>query len=181
MHKNILIALLVVFSVIQYIHIQDNKFYSDNKDAQITDLSVKLNNKRFEIDRIHRKYQKQLEENHYKLTATAYTFSESECDSTPWRSAYGKSSYDGIAVSRDLIASGAFEPGDTVLIINGNNVMVRFVNDTMNARFTNRIDIPAKSKWWAKHHWGKREVKVVNFSAMQRKGEDYGFKYDSQL
>jgi len=168
MKKNVVISALIVMVLLTMNKINDNRIDILRAKNKITDLMVKNRNSETKLRLANKYFYEVINQNHYSLTATAYTFSADECDSTPWQAAYGKSSYDGIAVSQDLIKSGDFCPGDLVLITSGKNVMTRYVMDTMNERFTNRIDIPSKSKWWAKNFWGKRQVQVINLTGVRR-------------
>jgi len=106
--------------------------------------------------------------NEYELTATAYNFVKAQTDSTPEESAFGKSQLAGIAVSRDLLNSGDFWPGDACLIVTSTGrTLLRYVNDTLHQRKKRQIDIPMKTSWLA-NHWGRQQVRVTNLSALRR-------------
>lgn len=89
------------------------------------------------------------------MTVTAYTVSKSECDSTPNQTATMSKPVPGqtIAVSRDK----THMLGRKVYI---QNVGVYYVNDLMNQRFRNSIDICIGSKEEAQR-FGVKQRKVV--------------------
>ena len=87
----------------------------------------------------------------YTVTVTTYNPTRQQCDSTPHITADGTrinprkaSSYRYIALSRNLLKrwGGPFDYGDFV-VIEGAGIYsgVYQVKDTMNPRFTNRVDI----------------------------------------
>lgn len=91
------------------------------------------------------------------VTATAYTAREEECDSQPWVTASGTPSRVGvIAVSRDMEQIG-IELGDLVII---KGMGLFRVEDRMNRRWTNRIDI-LHANLEAARRFAKREVEVM--------------------
>lgn len=101
----------------------------------------------------------------YELDATAYTLDKNETDDDPWLSSFGLSNYAQIGISRDM--NRLFRSGDNVLIhLPDGTKMLRVVNDRMNSRFTNRIDILFKSKTKALK-FGKQKVTVVNLTRLQ--------------
>ena len=91
----------------------------------------------------------------FDVTVTMYNAHASQTDSTPNETADGTvinpnraSEYRYVALSRDLIArwGGPFNYGDYVIVEGtGKQDGVYQVRDTMNARFTKRVDI-LKSK-----------------------------------
>jgi len=87
----------------------------------------------------------------YKVTVTTYNPTRQQCDSTPHITADGThfktwkaSSYRYVALSRDLLSrwGGPFEYGDYI-VIEGTDDRdgVYQVRDTMNPKWTNRVDI----------------------------------------
>ena len=87
----------------------------------------------------------------FKVTVTTYNPTTRQCDSTPNITADGTkfktwkaSSYRYVALSRDLLSrwGGPFEYGDYI-IIEGTQDRdgVYQVRDTMNPKWTNRVDI----------------------------------------
>ena len=87
----------------------------------------------------------------FKVTVTTYNPTTRQCDSTPNITADGTkfktwkaSSYRYVALSRDLLSrwGGPFEYGDYI-IIEGTDDRdgVYQVRDTMNPKWTNRVDI----------------------------------------
>ena len=87
----------------------------------------------------------------YKVTVTTYNPTRQQCDSTPHITADGThfktwkaSSYRYVALSRDLLSrwGGPFEYGDYIVIEGtGDRDGVYQVRDTMNPKWTNRVDI----------------------------------------
>ena len=87
----------------------------------------------------------------YKVTVTTYNPTKAQCDDTPNITADGTkikpwkaSSYRYVALSRDLLSrwGGPFNYGDYI-VIEGTNGWdgVYQVRDTMNPKWTNRVDI----------------------------------------
>ena len=87
----------------------------------------------------------------FKVTVTTYNPTHEQCDNTPNITADGTkiktwkaSSYRYVALSRDLLSrwGGPFEYGDYI-IIEGTDDRdgVYQVRDTMNPKWTNRVDI----------------------------------------
>ena len=94
------------------------------------------------------------------VTATAYTSSVRETDSTPNISAWGDRLKPGmrvIAVSRDLLAMGLTH--GTLVAIEG-FAKEFIVLDKMNKRWKNKIDIYMGNDREAALNWGKRKVKI---------------------
>ena len=87
----------------------------------------------------------------YKVTVTTYNPTKQQCDSTPNITADGTkiktwkaSSYRYVALSRDLLSrwGGPFNYGDYIVIEGtGDRDGVYQVRDTMNPKWTNRVDI----------------------------------------
>lgn len=90
-----------------------------------------------------------------ELTVTAYTASRNECDSTPNVTAIMEKPVAGwtVAVSRDLV----WMLGKKVYI---EGLGVRLVQDLMNERFTERLDVLMPDKKSAKK-FGKKKLNVV--------------------
>ena len=87
----------------------------------------------------------------YRVTVTTYNPTRRQCDSTPNITADGTrinpkkaTQYRYVALSRDLLSrwGGPFEYGDYIVIegTNGRDGVYQ-VRDTMNPRWTNRVDI----------------------------------------
>lgn len=86
----------------------------------------------------------------FKVTATMYNAVESQCDADPLITAgmykinpKKASEHNWVAVSRDLLKrwNGSLDYGDKVLIQGTHKDGIYTVVDTMNKRYTNRIDI----------------------------------------
>ena len=87
----------------------------------------------------------------YKVTVTTYNPTKAQCDNTPNITADGTkfktwkaTSYRYVALSRDLLSrwGGPFEYGDYIVIEGtGKWDGVYQVKDTMNPKWTNRVDI----------------------------------------
>jgi 3D (Asp-Asp-Asp) domain-containing protein len=87
----------------------------------------------------------------FNVTVTTYNPTRQQCDSTPHITADGThfktwkaSSYRYVALSRDLLSrwGGPFEYGDYIVIEGtGDRDGVYQVRDTMNPKWTNRVDI----------------------------------------
>ena len=87
----------------------------------------------------------------YKVTVTTYNPTKAQCDNTPHITADGThfktwkaSSYRYVALSRDLLSrwGGPFNYGDYIVIEGtGDRDGVYQVRDTMNPKWTNRVDI----------------------------------------
>ena len=90
------------------------------------------------------------------VTATAYTAREAECDATPWFTASMEPSRVGaVAVRRDLEAIGL--TFGKIIIIEGYGAFR--IDDRMNARWTNRIDI-LHANLKAANLFAKRELTI---------------------
>lgn len=97
-------------------------------------------------------------DNSLEVTATAYTSSPGETDSTPTLAAWGDTLAPGmksIAVSRDLLKMGLGHNA-TVTIdgLSGEYVVL----DKMNKRWTKKIDIYMGLDKKAAKEWGKKKV-----------------------
>lgn len=95
-----------------------------------------------------------------KVTATAYTSSASETDSTPSLTAWGdtlKPDMKAIAVSRDLIRLGLrHKTKVTIEGLKGEYV----VRDKMHRRWKKKIDIYMGNNRKRAINWGKRKVVI---------------------
>jgi 3D (Asp-Asp-Asp) domain-containing protein len=83
--------------------------------------------------------------------ATAYNSMEWQCDSTPWITASGTRCREGVIATNAL-------PFGTKVLIEGFGDQVFIVEDRMNRRYTERIDI------WMREYddalkFGKRKIK----------------------
>lgn len=95
-----------------------------------------------------------------RVTASAYTSSAGETDSTPTLAAWGdtlKPGMKSIAVSRDLIAMGLTH--NQVVRIEGFTGTYR-VLDKMNKRWKKKIDIYMGNNVKKARQWGKQEVVI---------------------
>lgn len=95
-----------------------------------------------------------------KVTASAYTSSVGETDSTPNLAAWGdtlKPGMKSIAVSRDLIDMGLTHNQE--VRIEGFDGTYR-VLDKMNKRWTKKIDIYMGNDVKKARQWGKQEVVI---------------------
>ena len=107
------------------------------------------------LQEINDELKRQMNVTEFEVTVTMYNPTKGQCDSTPNITADGTrinprkaSSYRYIALSRDLLSrwGGPFNYGDYVIIEGtGKDDGVYQVRDTMNPRFTKRVDI-LKSK-----------------------------------
>ena len=87
----------------------------------------------------------------FKVTVTTYNPTKAQCDDTPNITADGTkfktwkaTQYRYVALSRDLLSrwGGPFEYGDYIIIEGtGDRDGVYQVRDTMNPKWTNRVDI----------------------------------------
>jgi len=95
-----------------------------------------------------------------EVTATAYTSSVGETDSTPTISAWGNRLKPGmrvISVSRDLLAMGLTH-GTLVKVQGFDNDFI--VLDKMNERWTKKVDIYMGNDKRAALSWGKKKVNI---------------------
>jgi 3D (Asp-Asp-Asp) domain-containing protein len=95
-----------------------------------------------------------------EVTATAYTSSVGETDSTPTISAWGDRLKPGmrvIAVSRDLLAMGVTH-GTLVQVEGFDKYFI--VLDKMNKRWTKKIDLYMGNNKRAALNWGKKKVNI---------------------
>ena len=103
-----------------------------------------------------------------KVTASAYTSSVGETDSTPNLAAWGdtlKPGMKSIAVSRDLIDMGLTHNQE--VRIEGFDGTYR-VLDKMNKRWTKKIDIYMGNDVKKARQWGKQEV-VIYWTVEEKK------------
>jgi len=91
------------------------------------------------------------------VAITAYSASVEECDSEPWYTASGSLSRIGVlAVSRDLLSEVGLTYGQVVIL---ENIGVFRIQDTMNPRFSHRVDILMGNPTAAKL-WGRKKVNL---------------------
>ena len=117
---------------------------------------TKLSDKTWEENKMLREKVSELETRYtnkisYEVTVTTYNPTIHQCDSTPHITADGThfktwkaSSYRYVALSRDLLSrwGGPFNYGDYIVIEGtGERDGVYQVRDTMNPKWTNRVDI----------------------------------------
>ena len=110
-----------------------------------------LHEKNMRLIEINDELKRQMDMLEFNVTVTMYNPTKGQTDSTPNELADGTkinphkaSSYRYIALSRDLLArwGGPFNYGDYVIVEGtGKQDGVYQVRDTMNARFTKRVDI----------------------------------------
>ena len=126
------------------------------------------------LQEINYELKRQMNVTEFEVTVTMYNPTKGQCDSTPNITADGTrinpkkaSSYRYIALSRDLLSrwGGPFNYGDYVIIEGtGKDDGVYQVRDTMNPRFTKRVDI-LKSKGSRKFKYNS--VKLYKHNEMQ--------------
>lgn len=91
------------------------------------------------------------------MTITSYRSVPNQTDSSPWITSIGERvNNHGIAVSQDLLRSGKVHYGDTLLI---EGYGLKTVNDCMNARIKNAVDIWVATKE-EEHKVGVRRLRV---------------------
>ena len=116
-------------------------------DKTIDEMHAKI----MTLQEINYELKKQMNMTEFEVTVTMYNPTRGQTDSTPNELADGTkinpnkaSSYRYIALSRDLLSrwGGPFNYGDYVIVEGtGKQDGVYQVRDTMNARFTKRVDI----------------------------------------
>ena len=126
------------------------------------------------LQEINHELKRQMNVTEFEVTVTMYNPTKGQCDSTPNITADGTrinpkraSSYRYIALSRDLLSrwGGPFNYGDYVIIEGtGKDDGVYQVRDTMNPRFTKRVDI-LKSKGSRKFKYNS--VKLYKHNEIQ--------------
>ena len=95
-----------------------------------------------------------------KVTATAYTSTKRQTDSTPYLAAWNnrlKPGIKSIAISRDLLAMGL--GNGSIVTIDGLRGKYK-VLDKMNKRWKKKIDIYMGLNHKKAIHWGKRKVTI---------------------
>lgn len=144
MDKN-LVPTTVIIACIGYVLIASQTIhYFNNYKYQIDSLWAENAELRQEIGRLYESNKS------YQVTATMYHPVRYQTDNTPNQLADGTiidihkaSTYRYVALSRDLLKrwGGPFDFGDFIVVENaGNHSGVWQVRDTMNQRWTNRID-----------------------------------------
>jgi 3D (Asp-Asp-Asp) domain-containing protein len=126
------------------------------------------------LQEINHELKRQMNVTEFEVTVTMYNPTRGQTDSTPNITADGTrinptraSSYRYIALSRDLLSrwGGPFNYGDYVIIEGtGKDDGVYQVRDTMNPRFTKRVDI-LKSKGSRKFKYNS--VKLYKHNEIQ--------------
>jgi 3D (Asp-Asp-Asp) domain-containing protein len=128
------------------------------KNAQVLEKEVK-----FKSHLLNSIFEDDIKEENYSsisVDVSAYSASIDECDSSPHITANGTLSTVGrVAVSRDLLKKGITH-GSRIYIPNQG---VFIVADSMNARFTKRIDLLLANKKAAKLFGVKENVKIYFF------------------
>mgnify|MGYP003114681286 FL=1 len=134
----------------------------------------KMHEKIMTLQEINYELKRQMNVTEFEVTVTMYNPTKGQCDSTPNITADGTrinpkraSSYRYIALSRDLLSrwGGPFNYGDYVIIEGtGKDDGVYQVRDTMNPRFTKRVDI-LKSKGSRKFKYNS--VKLYKHNEIQ--------------
>ncbi len=138
------IVLLALFGMREFTLAQMNK----NMDYIASHLQDRENYHKVWFDAISR-----------QVEITAYNPMKSQTDDRPWETASGRrASLQSLAVSRDLLAKngGPYNYGDTVFV-----VVPFIVDDTMNKRYTNRVDIFLERQWAARI-WGEKVGWIAN-------------------
>lgn len=78
------------------------------------------------------------------MTVTSYRSVPEQTDSSPYYTSIGHRTHpNGVAVSQDLLASGAIKYGDLIYI---QGYGFKIVNDTMNPRHKNHVDMWVETK-----------------------------------
>ena len=141
MIKNSHMYTLLVFYTISVFSIT---WYASTSMDKMHEQIMTLHDINFEL-------KKQMNMTEFEVTVTMYNPTRGQTDSTPNELADGTkinpnraSSYRYIALSRDLLSrwGGPFNYGDYVIVEGtGRQDGVYQVRDTMNARFTKRVDI----------------------------------------
>ena len=134
----------------------------------------KMHEKIMTLQEINYELKRQMNVTEFEVTVTMYNPTRGQTDSTPNITADGTrinprkaSSYRYIALSRDLLSrwGGPFNYGDYVIIEGtGKDDGVYQVRDTMNPRFTKRVDI-LKSKGSRKFKYNS--VKLYKHNEIQ--------------
>lgn len=160
-NKNILIIFLIfllTLLIIDYTYTSIKTTTIIKKYEKIVDLSSKrINQLEKENKRIKEEYTNFV--NKYfmkKVTLTAYTNAKNETNFDNENTAIMETPYPGrsIAVSQDL----SYLLGKKVYI---EGIGVRIVNDLMNKRYTNSVDVLVPSKSYAKEFGVKKNKKLV--------------------
>lgn len=78
------------------------------------------------------------------MTVTSYRSVPEQTDSSPFITSIGERTHrNGVAVSQDLLRNGVVKYGD-IIFVEGYGFKV--VNDTMNARHKNHVDLWVETK-----------------------------------
>ncbi len=95
----------------------------------------------------------------YTVTITAYSSSVDETDDTPFITASGTYTRDGVAAANFLALGSKVQIPELF----GNKTF--FVEDRMNRRYTERLDIWFPTKWEAKR-FGKRRAQIIAYEGI---------------
>ncbi len=94
------------------------------------------------------------------FVTTSYRSVPNQTDDSPYITSIGERvNCHGVAVSQDLLASGKVKYGDWLYI---EGIGLKCVNDTMNKRFKNRIDIWVGSLEEEREFHRKNGIKKMN-------------------
>ena len=156
-----------ILLVFYFISIMSVTWYADTIIDDMHQQIMTLSDINYEL-------KKQMNMTEFEVTVTMYNPTRGQTDSTPNITADGTrinprkaSSYRYIALSRDLLSrwGGPFSYGDYVIIEGtGRDDGVYQVRDTMNPRFTKRVDI-LKSKGSRKFKYNS--VKLYKHNEIQ--------------
>ncbi len=92
------------------------------------------------------------------MTLTSYQPVAKQTDSSPtWTSIGDRTTKYGVAVSQDMLKDGRVKYGDTIYI---EGYGARVVNDCMNKRYTNRVDLLVFTHAEEKRIGTRQNVKV---------------------
>lgn len=96
------------------------------------------------------------------LTVTSYRSIPAQTDSSPFITSIGERTHkNGVAVSQDLLKTGAVKYGD-IIFVEGYGFKV--VNDTMNPRIKNHVDM------WVETYEQEKAVGVQKLSIYRVRG-----------
>jgi 3D (Asp-Asp-Asp) domain-containing protein len=99
------------------------------------------------------------------MTVTSYRSVPSQTDNSPYITSIGeKVNKSGVAASQDLLKQGTLKYGD-IIYVEGYGLKV--VNDTMNPRMTNHIDM------WVKTRAEEKKVGTRTLKVYKIKGARY--------
>lgn len=106
------------------------------------------------------------------LQVTSYRSVRAQTDDSPFITSTGERvCRDGVAVSQDLLRSKRIKYGDWLYV---EGIGLKRVNDTMNKRHTNHIDVWVPSLEAEKSFHRRFKGKRVNVWVIKQSGELYG-------